>query len=205
MRNLYTITPEIISGEVGKLQYTSYCPVITKPENSATRTINNFSRHACGEFVKYAACIGEKMEEENSITRCYQLMYTSRFVISFKYEMHLFDEKLKPYNCVTGAVWNTSDGSGVNIKEFFRGNVRYREMILYILSGKIKEKIASGEKFFSDWHSRLYSSWQNTGYYVCPEGFVFLIPRGSLKEETRTMEILVSFSELKNQIKTVLL
>ena len=200
MRKMYAVNSEIISGEAGKLKYTAYCPIIEKPEKGAIRTINNFSRHACGEFVKYAMVMGEKIQEESSIARCYQLMYASRFIISFKYEMHLFDENLKPYNNITGAVWNVSDGSGVHVKEFFRWNVRYKEMILYVLSGKIKEKIAAGEKFYTEWHSNLYSAWQNMGYYICPEGFVFLIPAGVLKEETRTREVLVTFSELKNQL-----
>ena len=128
-------------------------------------------------------------------------MYSSRFLISFKYEMSLFDEMLKPYCQISGAVWNTSCGSAVALKEFFRGNVRYREMIMYILSGKIKEKMAEGERFCRDWHCRLYAAWENMGYYLCPEGFVFLLPKNTLKEEeTRTVEILVPFAELKNQL-----
>lgn len=200
MRNLYTINPEIINGESGKVKYTVYCPVIEKPVTGAIQTINNFSRHACGEFVKYAGELGTVMQEESSITRCYQLMYSSRFIISYKYEMHLFNQSLRPYNKISGAVWNINSGSAVGIKEFFRGNVRYKEMILYILSGKIKEKIASGEKVYSDWYSRLYACWNNMGYYLCNEGFVFLLPEQTLKEEIRTQEILVPFSELKNQL-----
>ena len=74
-------------------------------------------------------------------------------------------------------------------------------MILYILSGKIKEKKANGEVLLPDWHSRLYAAWKNMGYYLCKEGFVFILPRGTLKnEETRTAEILIPFMELKNQL-----
>lgn len=201
LKSLYTITPEIIGGEAGKLQYTAYCPIITKPENRATQTINNFSRHACGEFIKYACELGREICEESSVTRCYQLMFSSRFLISFKYEMRMFDEKKEPFIFAAGSVWNTSCGSAAGLKEFFRGNVRYREMILYILSGKIKEKEASGEKLCPDWHSRLYAAWKNMGYYLCKEGFVFLLPPKTIKaEETRTSEILVTFAEIKNQL-----
>lgn len=201
MKNMYTITSEIINGKEGKLQYTAYCPVITKPENGAMRTVNNFSRHACGEFIKYAREISKIMTEENSIVRCFQLMYSSRFIVSFKYEMQLFDEKLMPYNQISGAVWNAYCGSGVALKEFFRGNVRYKEMILYILSGKVKEKAAKGEVFCSGWNERLYAAWEGMGYYLCPEGFVFLMPKNTVKaEENRTTEIFIPFAELKNQL-----
>jgi len=201
MRNLYTVTSEIISGEQGNIQYTAYYPIITSPENGAMRTINNFSGHACGEFIKYVRELSKCTEKTISVTRCYQLMYSSRFLISFKYETTLPDKDNGMYFHKSGVVWNTSCGSAVTVKEFFRGNVRYKEMILYILSGKIKEKVSKGERFCGDWHSRLYSSWQNMGYYICPEGFVFLLPKNTLRdEENSTAEILIPFAELKNQL-----
>lgn len=133
-------------------------------------------------------------------------MFSSRFLISFKYEMNVFDEKKVQYRHISGAVWNVANGSSVHIKEFFRGNVRFKEMVLYILSGKIKEKIVCGENVRKDWHTCLYAAWQNTGYYICKEGFVFLLPKNTVKiNEKGTTEILVSFSELKNQLGSRLL
>ena len=205
-RNFYEIVPEVINGEIGNISYNVYCPVILQPENNACRTINNFSRHECGEFLKYIQDELGGCNQRSEVARCYQLMYQSAFILSLKYEMNVPDNKGKLFTFISGAVWNTREGRRVELKEFFRGNVRFREIILYIISGKIKSKIAAGEKFHSDWHSRLYAASKKMGYYVCKEGFVFLFPSDTFKAgENKNVEILVGFMDLKNQLSSRLL
>ena len=206
-RNLYDIACDVICGREGKVDYSIYCPVIESPQTGGTSTINNFSRHSSGEFINYIKNdLAPSAKQDVSVARCFLLMYQSRFMVSFKYEMNSFDKKMNPITVINGVVWNTKEGSGVALCEFFRGNVRYREMILYVISSKIREKITIGEKFYTDWYARLYSTFKTENYFVCSEGFVFLFPDGTLKEKCgRTEEYLVPFIELKNQIKTVLL
>ena len=119
-RNFYDVDTEVINGEWGALSYTAYCPVIRSPETPACHTINNFSRHSCAEFINYARVNSELSYEKRSVARCFQLMYASRFILSIKYEMSIFDDEMHPYTAVSGAVWNTKSGSAVELREFFR-------------------------------------------------------------------------------------
>ena len=203
----YKIRTEMVSQKRGNLCYDIHYPVIEKPDGTATASINNFSKFAAGEFEKFihSSIVPAAREKEGdfSVARVYRLMYSSRFIISYKYEINSYDNKMNRINLVSGATWNTRTGSLVRLGDFFRKNVRYREMILYILSGKIKQRIADGENFFDDWNARLYAFFKTENYYLCTEGMVFYFPYGALKpNEDRPSEYMISFMELKNQIRT---
>lgn len=209
-KSFYDVKTEIICNECGNVKYDIHYPVILQPSTVPTGTVNNFSLHQAREFEKYVCGVlapaAQRSEEEMRASMRYQIMYNSRFLISYKYEMCAFDANCKQQFFTKGAVWNTSCGSAVRLTEFFRGNVRYKEIILYILSSKIKEKIAQGEKFHPDWNTRMYGTFKPENYYICTEGFIFLFPQGTLKADCgRTEEYLVSFMELRNQMKTGLL
>ena len=126
-------------------------------------------------------------------------MFYSRFIISYKYEGVTFDEKGCLKNIIFGAVWNTRTCSAYKLKDFFKNNVRHKEIILYVLTSKIKEKISRGEAPAPDWLVKLYSSFDYLGYYLCKEGFVFVLPYDVFPGDTQP-EILISYMELKNQL-----
>ena len=203
----YKIKTQIVSEKRGNLSYDIYYPVIESPSTVATGSINNFSKFAAGEFEKFihSGIVPEarKIEGDFSVARIYRLMYTSRFVISYKYETTSYDKNMNRIYLISGATWNTRTGSLIRLGDFFRQNVKYREMILYMLESRIKEKTAKGEKFFDDWKIRLYAAFKTENYYLCPEGFVFYFPYGMLSGgEAKPCEFMISFMELKNQIKT---
>ena len=202
----YKVKTKIVSEKRGNLSYDIYYPLIEEPSTAMTGSINNFSRFAAGEFEKFIHSgivpAAREKKEDFSVARIYRLMYSSRFVISYKYEISSYDKDMNRIYLVSGATWNVRTGSLVRLGDFFRQNVKYREMILYILESRIKEKIAGGEKFFDDWKSRLYMSFKTGNYYLCPEGFVFYFDCGTLSaSEIKPREFLISFRELKNQIK----
>ena len=206
----YKIRTEIVSQKRGNLSYDIHYPVIENPVGTAVGSINNFSKFAASEFEKFihSSIVPAAREREGdfSVARVYRLMYSSRFIISYKYEINSYDNKMNRINLVSGATWNTRTGSLIRLGDFFRGNVRYREMLLYILHSRIKQQIVNGEKFFDDWSARLYASFKTENYYLCAEGMVFYFPYGALKpNEDRPTEFMISFMELKNQLKTEML
>ncbi|MBQ3053895.1 MAG: hypothetical protein IJC89_03205 [Clostridia bacterium] len=197
----------IISDKTGNLKYDIYYPFIEK-KNVVTNSINNFSLFLAKEFEKHIQTnlkkylIGE--EEEFVITRTFKVSYKSRFLLSYKYDISSYNEQSDKILYIESANWDLKNGSAVKLREFFRGNVRYKEIILYIICSKIREAICKGEKFYPDWQARIYSSFSVDRYYISNEGFVIYFPVGVLKSE-KSSEFLISFKELRNQISTILL
>ncbi len=199
----------LFSGTVGNIKYDIYYPVISGNVTVAENTVNNFSEFSASRYENFVRnVLSEKWgnAKELKFLRIFQVMYHSKFMISYKYEMSTYDDKMERMCIVESATWNTATGFELRLNEFFRGNVRFREIVLYILKSKIKEKCAAGERFCPDWENRLYSAFNPNCYYVCMEGIVIYMPPGTLAESKgKSLEILIPFMELKNQLKTNLL
>ncbi len=203
MKNI-EIKSEIITSHFGGNNCIVHFPVITHPQNQPLNSINNFSRYSAEKFADEVLNSTMPYLPPNNLTilRCWQLMYKSRFVLSYKYEISTYDKNLTYKTSILGAVWNIKYGSSFCLKDFFKKNVRFKELILYILCSKIKDRISKGEVFYPDWYARLYASFDKAGFYLCLEGFVFIFPDGSLKEEHNFhFEQLISYMELKNQLE----
>ncbi|MDP4118137.1 MAG: hypothetical protein Q8873_02975 [Bacillota bacterium] len=210
MPDFYTVKEDVISGKSGNVEYSVYYPVISAPKTGAAPTINNFSQYNATMFEKNVQTVfapsAASSSETLNVSCHFQVMYQSRFMISFKYLICSYDKHLHSVNLVESSTWNTHTGSAVRLGELFRSNVRHNEIILYTMCSKIREACAEGENFYDDWQPRLYSSFNPSAYYVCAEGIVFYFPPGMLKSDIyNSTEILIPFRELCNQLKTGLL
>ncbi len=200
------IKTEILYDTIGSNKCIVHYPVITSPHSFATTSINNFSKYYAENFLNTTLtdvfpCL---TSEPVTSSMYWQLMFSSRFALSYKYEFTTYNKKGQCIPCISGVVWNTYTGSAFKLKDFFRPNVRYKEIILYILSGKIKERNSKGDTFLNGWYGTLYSAFDSSGYYLCKEGFVFIFEAGTLKAD-RPCELLISYMELKNQLNLKLI
>lgn len=195
------IKTDILYDTAGANKCVSHYPVISSPKTHAVTSINNFSRYFAENFLNSTLNnVFPQITKENITSSMYwQLMFSSRFVLSYKYEATTYNKKGECKTLISGAVWNMLTGCAFKLKDFFRPNVRYKEIILYTLSGRIKERISKGETFLNGWYGTLYSAFDFSGYYLCKEGFVFIFEEGTLKEES-PCELLISYMELKNQL-----
>lgn len=200
------IKTEILYDTIGSNKCIVHYPLITSPNTFSTISINNFSKYFAENFLNTTLNDIFPHLTSNPVTSSmyWQLMFSSRFVLSYKYEATTYNKNGECKTILCGAVWNVLTGSAFKLKDFFRPNVRHKEIILYILSGKIKERTSKGETFLSGWYGTLYSVFDSSGYYLCKEGFVFIFEEGTLKEES-PCELLISYMELKNQLNLKLI
>lgn len=198
------IKTEILYDTLGSNKCIVHYPVITSPQSFATISINNFSKFHAENFINITMneVFPNLTSEPVTSSMYWQLMFSSRFTLSYKYESLTYNKNGECKTLICGAVWNIHTGSAFKLQDFFRPNVRYKEIILYILSGKIKERISKGETFLNGWYGALYSC--SSGFYLCKEGFVFIFEEGTLTPGC-PCELLISYMELKNQLNLKLI